>query len=314
MLDIAVVIINYNGDSVLQECLLSCISENISPSDIVVIDNGSTDESQKLCEKYASLTFIKNQCNKGFSRAVNVGISACKTKYVLILNNDARLLPGSIEHLCACADGYPGAAFVGARLVDEHGRYQNVVAEFPRWWKEIIPRVFLRRGKADPKMSIVEDPIVVPSFVGAAFLVRTEVLPDLGLLDEEFFFYLEETEWCHRAHQKGYSVIFCPQATIEHKLGATANRYRGGARIEFHRSRLIYARKVEGRFAYKFVSFSLFVSSFINFFANLLLSMVSAFLVKKIRWKMAMYAEVFAWHLLGRPRNWGLPGKCKGID
>jgi len=312
--NVSVVIVNYNGDKVLDLCIQSCVNENISTSDIVVIDNGSSDSSESVCDKYPAIIFLRNRCNTGFARAVNRGLMACNKKFVLILNNDAQLHSGSIGHLLACAEQYPQAAFVGARLTDAYGRYQNVAAEFPRWWMEMIPRFALRYWRLDPKMTFVDKPICIPSFVGAAFLVRTAILSDLGMLDEEFFFYLEETEWCYRAHQKGYSVVFCPQAVVEHQLGGTANRYRGSARIEFHRSRLRYARKVEGFIPYLFVSFALSCSSFVNLIVNVSFAASTMFLMKKIRAKAAMYLVVFLWHVLGRPRRWGLPGKCEDID
>ena len=309
-MNVGVIILNFNGREVLRDCLQSCLDAGVPEEMVTIVDNGSTDDSLALVEEFSGVQKILIGCNAGFARAVNKGICVTNGDLILILNNDARLLPESLCALLDCADKNPNGAFIGARLLSPSGNPQNVVADFPHWWSEMIPNFVGKLRRKNPKMLGVEKSVDVPSLIGAAFLVRKQVLERLGLLDEDFFFYLEETEWCHRAHQKGFQVIFCPEARVEHSLGGTANRYKAEARIEFHRSRLIYARKVEGTTARNLLLGVLFASSFINFLSNAVLLVLTLFAFSKLRRKTAMYGRLWLWHLLGRPVDWGLPNKC----
>ncbi|WP_414040318.1 glycosyltransferase family 2 protein [Acidithiobacillus sp. M4-SHS-6] len=313
-MNVSVVIINYNGTAYIAKCVDSCMVEGFKESEIIVVDNGSIDDSvARVHDLYPDLQVVANSCNAGFARAVNQGIRASSQDYVLILNNDARLLPGAIEALEKCASANPDAALIGARLVDQNLRPQNVVAPFPNVWRDLLPRFlqkcFLPRGQIG-RMADVQEPMSVPTLIGAALMLRRSALPQLGLMDEDFFFYLEETEWCHRAHALGLDVVFCPQAMVMHELGGTANRYRAAARVEFHRSRLLYARKVEGKLPWAILSLSLYVSSTLNMLSNACATVCTLFLIPGLRRKTRMYATLCLWHCLGRPRSWGLPNKC----
>lgn len=313
-MNVCVVIINYNGFAYIAKCVDSCLVEGFKESEIIVVDNGSVDDSvARVRDLYPDVQVVANPCNAGFARAVNQGIRASSHDFVLILNNDARLLPGTIQALQKCAAENPNAALIGARLVDQNLRPQNVVAPFPCVWRDVIPRFlqqwFLPRGQIG-RMAEVQEPMSVPTLIGAALMLRRSTLPQLGLMDEDFFFYLEETEWCHRAHALGFDVVFCPQAMVMHELGGTANRYRAAARIEFHRSRLLYARKVEGKLPWAILSLSLYLSSTINMLSNLCATVCTLFLIPGLRKKTRMYATLWLWHCLGRPRSWGLPNKC----
>ncbi|MGC9205878.1 glycosyltransferase family 2 protein [Acidithiobacillus sp.] len=311
---ITVIIVNYNGESKLIPCIESWIADGGSESDVVVVDNGSVDKSISILEnRFLSLRIIRNACNGGFAKAVNQGISQSCQDLVLILNNDAYLVPGAIRALQKCAVEHPTAALIGARLVDQNLRPQNVVAPFPNVWRDFLPRflqrLFLPRGQIG-RLEAEHEPMSVPTLIGAALMVRRSALKRLGLMDEDFFFYLEETEWCYRAHILGFDVLLCPQALVMHELGGTANRYRAASRIEFHRSRLLYARKVEGSLAWFILSIHYYFSSSINLISNALAMALTFFQVSRLRRKTRMYAVVWLWHFSGRPSGWGLPNKC----
>lgn len=310
----SVVIINYNGSAYIVDCIDSCKVDGVENSEIIVVDNGSDDDSiARVHCTYPDLQIVENACNAGFSKAVNQGIRESTQDLVLILNNDARLVPGAIEALQNCAFVHPDAALIGARLLDQNHHPQNVVAPFPSVWRGFLPRflqkLFLPRGRIG-RLVDVQDPVSVPTLIGAALMVRRSALKKLGLMDEEFFFYLEETEWCHRAHALGFEVLLCPQALVMHELGGTANRYRAASRIEFQRSRLIYARKVEGKLPWVLLSIGLYFSSTLNMLSNAFATLLTLFLIPGLRRKTRMYARLWLWHFAGRPRSWGLPNKC----
>jgi GT2 family glycosyltransferase len=136
------------------------------------------------------------------------------------------------------------------------------------------------------------------------------VLPTLGLLDEDYFFFYEEIEWCQRVRQMGLEVWYLPSARATHVGGATANRFRGPARVEYQRSKLTFFRKTRRPAAYLIVSAFLVLRTLINALACAIACAVTLFLNRKLRLKAATYWYLFFWHLLFRPANWGLPGKC----
>jgi len=309
-----VVIVNYNGAGVLGAALRSCHAEGVPASSCIVVDNGSRDGSQSLVQDdFPGVIWVANPCNAGFARAVNQGLRRTRAPYVLILNNDAELRPGALASLSTCFVAHPEAALVAPRLVDADGRAHNVVAPWPRWWREILPKSLLKRlapRHFGGRLAGVEEDRPVASVIGAAMALRRSALTKLGFLDEDFFFYLEETEWCERAWRRGWQVWFCPKARVCHRLGATAKRFEAAARIEFHRSRLVYARKVEGLWAWAFLGLWLPLRTALDWVAQGMLTLASLGTMAKPRQRFRVYGELLAWHLRGRPPHLGLPDKC----
>jgi len=140
--------------------------------------------------------------------------------------------------------------------------------------------------------------------------VRAALLPRLGLLDEDYFFFFEEIEWCQRARQSGLEVWYLPAARAVHGGGATANLFRGSARVEYQRSKLTFFLKTRNRASYLVVSAFLVLRTLINAMAGAVASAATLFLNRKLRLKAATYWYLFLWHLLLRPADWGLPDKC----
>ncbi len=311
----SVITVNFNGGKEAADALASCISEGVLPENCVVVDNGSSDNSiQHLERNLPGVCIMANSCNAGFAKAVNQGLRAVGGDAVLILNNDARLLPGALEAFQRAMDAWPGAVLLGARLVDTLGRPQNAVAPLPGIWQEILPRSLMKRilpHYFGGRMIGVDKITVVPTVIGAAMVVRKSLLELLGYLDENFFFYLEETEWCARAHRMGLQVLFCPDARVEHRLGGTANRFHAAARIEFQRSRLLYAKKFEGRYSHTALVLWYFLKAGMDFLSNAVLFLLTLGLAPKVRARARSYGVLWLWHLFLRPKTWGLPGKCQ---
>ena len=313
-MEFCVIIINYNGASKTLDAISSCFAEGVLAQHCIVIDNGSDDGSvEMISQRFPDVKIVANNCNAGFARAVNQGLAVADRDFIMVLNNDAQLLSGTLEAVARCFRAWPQAALVGARLIDPVGRTQNVVAALPRFWHEIFPRALLK-GMAPKyfggRLSGERQSVNVPSLIGAAMTVRRSFLPRLGLLDEDFFFYLEETEWCARAHRLGFDVVFCPDARVEHALGGTAKKFQVGSRIEFQRSRLLYARKVEGCIPWMVLSLWMPVKAAIDFLANGTAMVLTLGLLPRQRKRCLTYGGILMWHLLFRPRHWGLPGKC----
>jgi GT2 family glycosyltransferase len=307
------VVVNYNGGSMLADCARSLLREGVPAAQIIIVDNGSGDDSVAVLEREVPGTrILRNSCNAGFARAANQGLAEARGDFVLLLNNDARLEPGALRAFAEAFDRIPGLAIAGAQLRYADGRLQNAIAPLPTLPAEILPRVLLQwifprrfRGKV-----AADAPLPVESVIGACLAVRRSVLAQLGLLDEDYFFFLEETEWCQRARRLGFQVYHVPGARVVHGQGQTASRFHAEARIEFQRSKLIFFKKSRSRAAHLSLSALLPVKSFVNAAANTVLCALTICAFRRLRVKTRGYWYLTAWHVLGRPAGWGLPGKC----
>lgn len=318
----SVVIVNYNGGAMLLECVLSAVKEGVPPSQIVIVDNGSRDDSIEALERnVAGTQVIRNTFNAGFARAVNQGIrrataGPASPDFVLLLNNDAQLEPGALRAFANGFDDLPNLAIAGGQLRFPNGRLQSAFAPLPTLAEEILPLILLKWIFPDRfrRKTSEEIPVVAESVLGACFCVRSSVLPELGLLDEDYFFFFEEIDWCRRAWQIGAAVYYLPKARAVHRQGHTANQFRGPSRVEYQRSKLIFFRKSRKPAVYFAVSSVLVLRTLINAVSGTVMCVATLGLNKRLRLKTGTYWYVFGWHLLCRPASWGLPGKRPGGD
>jgi hypothetical protein len=267
-----------------------------------------------LESRFAGIQIIRNPCNAGFARAVNQGIEWASAEFVLLLNNDARLEPGALDAFAEGFDRLPNLAIAGGQLHYPGGRLQSAFAPLPTLAQEILPfsllkLIFPRRFR---RKAPGENPLAVESVLGACLSVRRSVLPRLGLLDEDFFFYFEEIDWCRRARQMGADVYYLPGARAVHRLGHTTDRFRGPARVEYQRSKLIYLRKSMKPAVFSILSAFLVLRTMINALSGAVTCAATLCLNRRMRSKTRTYWYVLCWHALGRPASWGLPGKCPG--
>jgi N-acetylglucosaminyl-diphospho-decaprenol L-rhamnosyltransferase len=314
----SVVVVNYNGGLMLQDCVLSVVRESVPESKIIVVDNGSHDDSIELVQgSIDGLTVIRNSCNAGFARAVNQGIKRAEAEpspaeFILLLNNDAQLEPGALRAFADGFDSLPNLAIAGGQLRYPDGRLQSAFAPLPSLAEEILPLILLKLISPDRyrRKTLVDNPISVECVLGACLSVRSAILPDLGLLDEDYFFFFEEIEWCQRASRIGAEVYYLPAARAVHRQGETANRFRGPSRAEYQRSKLTFFRKTRTPSAYRVVSAVLVLRTLINALSGIVMCVATLFLDKRLRLKARTYWYLLLWHVLLRPASWGLPGKC----
>ena len=214
-----VVIPNYNGKKYIGACMDSL--DKCKPHKTIIVDNGSTDESEKGLEKHTDTCVIKLSENTGFCHAVNLGISEATTKYVLLLNNDTIVTPECIEILEHFLDKHPKAFCVSARLmqiidktlIDDAGDLYCALG-----WAFAL-------GK-DKKEDNYNKPAKVFAACGGAVLLRRELAITLGLFDEAHFAYLEDIDLGYRARLAGFENWVCPEAIVYHAGSATSgSRY-----------------------------------------------------------------------------------------
>jgi N-acetylglucosaminyl-diphospho-decaprenol L-rhamnosyltransferase len=307
------VIVNYNGGNMLADSIRSAVEEGIAPEQIIIVDNGSRDDSiARIQMEFPFVPILHNGCNAGFSRAMNRGLAQATAEFILLLNNDAQLQPGALRAFSEAFDSIPRLTIAGGQLRYPDGRLQSAISRVPTLISELLPHTLLEwifpnqfRGTSSKG-----EPVAVEGVVGACIAVRTASLPMLGLLDEDYFFFYEETEWCLRAWRLGFEVYHLPAARVLHLQGGTAKRFRGLARLEFQRSKLIFFKKTRSRFAYYCASMLVTLATVVDAVVNTVLCAVTCFLIKRLRIKTCVYLYLLTWHLLGRPDSWGLPDKC----
>ena len=302
----------------MQGCVLSAVRDGVLASQIIVVDNGSRDGSiDDLERSIDGVAVIRNSCNTGFARAVNQGIElvladTSPAEFILLLNNDAQLEPGALRAFADGFDSLPNLAIAGGQLRYPDGRLQSAFAPLPSLAEEILPLILLKMlfPHRFRRKTAVDKPISVECVLGACLSVRSAILPRLGLLDEDYFFFFEEIEWCQRASRMGAEVYYLPGASAIHGQGQTANRFRGPSRVEYQRSKLTFFRKTRTPAAYFVVSAVLVLRTLINALSGAVMCAATLFLNERIRLRTGTYWYLFFWHVLLRPASWGLPGKC----
>lgn len=223
--DVDVVIVAHNAGDLLLAAVRSA-AEQTGPERVWVMDAESTDGSVDALRAAAPGVHVVAVPNAGFSASNNRGIEATSGTYVLLQNPDAILKPGALTALVATAEANPQAGIVGAAIYNADGSPQaNAYGRFPTLWWAIGLR-FERLGQrlvGNPNCSPRLPKVTAPAdwVTGAALLVRRSAIDEVGLMDEGFFLYYEDIEWCHRMRDNGWDVLLEPKAGVVHYLGGS---------------------------------------------------------------------------------------------
>jgi GT2 family glycosyltransferase len=221
-MDLSIIIVNKNASQLLRQCLESIyLSGSGLTFEIIVVDNGSTDDSISSCAAhFPEVRIISNDRNLGFAKANNQGLAVAKGRYFLLLNSDTIVLPAALDELVRVADDHAEIGAIGPTLLNLDGTLQKSWSKFPTLWSEILGTLIRRR------QSIVDEPFAfdVDWIGGACILVRSETVADVGTLDEDYFFYSEEVDWCFRMKKKGWKVWYLSSAKIYHIGGGSSKQ------------------------------------------------------------------------------------------
>lgn len=255
-MDLSIVIVNWNTRELLRRCLES-IYANVPPLsfEVFVVDNASIDGSADMvASKFPSAELIRSEQNLGFSAGNNLAIRKASGSYLLLLNPDAELLPGSVQEMVKFAESNPDIALVGPKLLNTDGSLQKNGRMFPGFVREVlgITRIFrLVRHWYDINMGWgredFDSPTDVDEISGACILARKSAVDAVGTLDERFFMYYEEVDWCYRMRQGGWRVYYLPSAEVKHHWaqGVIKSGVLDANRI-LYRSQYLYFRKHHG--------------------------------------------------------------------
>lgn len=222
--DVTAIVVTHNAVPWLERCL-----ESVRGAETVVVDNDSSDGTVELVrERFPDVRLVEQE-NLGLAAGWNAGMAIASGRYFLILNADAWLTAGSLQRLVAFGDAHAEAAVVGPRLLNADGTLQRSVRGFPTLWRLATEYLFLR--KLAPRSQLLNgfyaggfahDEVREAEFVmGACMLVRRHAFEEVGPLDERFFLFSEETDWCYRFAQAGWKTLFYPGAECVHVGGAS---------------------------------------------------------------------------------------------
>jgi len=262
---VAVCIVNWNGGDLIRQCIRSVRGGRDLHREVVVVDNASRDGSpDRIALEFPDVRLIRNRENIGFARANNQMLRQLTADYFLLLNPDAVLMPGALERMVEFMDAHPRAGACSPLVVDESGGDQWVPTRFPTVWGELcycatfllapLSWVLCRwraYGRERVWRSVCGDGrqgIRVDVLNGACLLVRRQALVQIGPLEERFFLFSEEADWCRRMQLAGWGRYWIPSATVVHLVGRSrAHLPEASGAVHFYRSRVLLFAIHRGR-------------------------------------------------------------------
>jgi GT2 family glycosyltransferase len=259
-MDVSVVLVSWNTRALLLECLRSLQEQTRGAScEVIVVDNDSRDGSaEAVAAGFPAVRLIRNRTNPGFARGCNQGMAAAAGRWVLLLNTDTLLLNDAVSATLDYAERHPRCAAAGCRVLNPDGSVQESCFMFPSLLNLFLESSGLSRlfpgspffGRAGMSWWDRGQAREVEVVSGCFLLLRREALRCLGMLDEDYFVYGEETDFCYRARQAGWQCAYVPAGRILHYGGQSAERARPQMTLQLRSSILLFFRKHRGRAAY----------------------------------------------------------------
>lgn len=232
---ISIIIVNWNGENVIRDCLDSIVTQIYKNIEVIVVDNNSTDASKEIINKsFKKVKLIENKENVGFAEGNNIGSKYAKGEYILLLNNDTIVTKDFLTKLFNVIDSDDSIGVVQPKIL-----YRQKVA-FKKEAINSIGAFFTATGflyypgyLKNPDLEIYNKQREIFSAYGACMLIRSSIIKNTGLFDPDFFVYFEETDFCFKVLLQGKKIIYVPNSVIYHKGGISARKY-GNSGIFFH--------------------------------------------------------------------------------
>jgi GT2 family glycosyltransferase len=311
MIDLTIIVVNHETRALLSNCLDSiskaCLAYPELRVETIVADNGSGDGSIDVaCNSAAAPRILALIRNRGFAAAVNCALRLRRGRHVLLLNSDVEIERNVLVRGVGLLDESADIGVLGIELRHPDGRAQRSAHAFPGLLTELVPEPILRMirpraSRADTRSGSLDEQASmreVDAVRGAVFFMRGELLEKVGLLDEGYFFFLEETDYCWRVRAAGYRVLYCSALRAMHRLGASSKaRAPATTRIEFHRSLYRFLDRRHGHGVARIARGIRVIRTTITCIGLLLPAAVSTWARSRLaeRWVLLL------WHLRGRP-------------
>jgi GT2 family glycosyltransferase len=248
-----IIIVSWNAKKYLEECLDSIVNRPLPhDTEVIVVDNASSDGSpDAVRDAFPAVRLIRNDDNYGFAKANNVGIAASTGEYVFFINSDVVVKAGCFEKMITYMDGHQDVGVLGPKILRPNGAVQRSCMGFPTLWNSlcralaldsIFPGIKLFGGEMMTYWPH-DDIRPVDVITGCFWMVRRKALRAAGPLDERFFFYGEDIDWCKRFHDEGWKVVFYPEGEAIHYGGASSANAPLRFFIEMQRADYQYWKK-----------------------------------------------------------------------
>lgn len=257
MPDVSIILVNWNARELLMRSLRAIQDTKAGlDMEVIVVDNASTDDSvAQTRQAYPSTIIVQNAENTGFAQANNQGMAIATAPFYLLLNTDAFLHEGALEHMLAHMRAHPQAGALGCKLFYEDGSLQRSCSTFPTVATELWQALFLDRlfaaslifGKYMMTWWNMNDAREVDVVMGACMLLRREAIEQVGGFDTGFFMYSEEVDLCYRLKKAGWQVRYTPDAIATHIWGGSSQKVPRETFLRLYASRVRFFRKHYGR-------------------------------------------------------------------
>jgi GT2 family glycosyltransferase len=307
---VSVIIVSWNARACLEQCLASLTQETCRyPMEIIVVDNASSDGSAECVEnQFPHVRLVRNDSNLGFARANNVGIAQSKGRYLCLVNSDVKVLKDCITRLVDYCEEHLQVGMVGPRVLGGDGKLQRSCRGFPNLWnmfcRALALDTFFPRVKAFCGYALSHWPhdtlTEVDILSGCFWLARRDAAEGVGGLDESFFMYGEDMDWCRRFRSAGWELVFVPGAEAIHYGGASSANAPVRFAVELQRADFQYWRKHYS--SLKVASYFLLACLYNVFrIAGFLLAVLASKKQRSLRWqKVQMSLACLEWMFLGR--------------
>ncbi len=253
MTHLTVIVVNWNTRTLLARCLAAVFASDQAPEfEVWVVDNGSTDGSvEEVRQRFPQAHMIVNSTNVGFARANNQALAQAAGSYALLLNSDAILPQNGLFELVHCLDEHRQSAAAGPLFLNVDGSFQASYADFPSLFGEWLQLMGMARrvfGPYFPSHGPDDSQIARPAdwLPGACLMVRLDAIRQIGLLDEGYFYYSEEVDWCYRFRQAGWQVWYLPKVRVTHYLSQSARQASETSLHHLYRGKLRFFSKHYG--------------------------------------------------------------------
>ena len=276
-INLSIIIVNWNVRDLLQKCLTSIYKNSQGIFlEVFVVDNASSDSSAEMVRQdFPQAKLIESEENLGFAKANNLAIKQSKGQFILLLNPDTEILPNSLQNMVKFMEANKDCGVAGCKILNPDKTLQPSVRRFPTLYSQIIvltklhnffPRLIKKYLALDLNYEKVQE---VDQVMGAFFLIKREVLDKVGFLDEKFYIWFEEVDFCKRTKDVGFKILYTPEVEIIHHGGQSFKQ------VLSYKKQKIFNKSLARYFKqhYSFLSYVVIkIFSFVSLFLVIILS------------------------------------------
>lgn len=308
---LSIVIVSWNARDYLDQCLRSIQTTalDVAP-EVIVVDNASTDGSPGLVEqRFPEVKLVRSPENLGFAKGNNLGLKLATGDYLCLINSDVVLLEGCLQKLLGFMDANPRVGMAGPRILNADRTFQAVAGRMPTLITELAEALFLDRillvNTLFPGALLKERDLVrtrpVDILYGCFWVVRRQALQVVGGLDETYFMYSEDVDWCRRFNRAGWQVVYFPECQAIHYGGASSTREPSRFYVELKKARLLYWQKHHGVLVRRLGAGVIFVHCLLRLLGWGIVYLTIANRLAVSRRMQAQYLATLRWLLSRRP-------------